>query len=409
MGDVICAISEKADAALDGIDLMAYSSEMPAVVWENVQTRDFNSFSNSWSAGNGYHYIADSGPEGSQIRLVSTGNRIYAQVPAGAFEGAVQIVVRHGNQYSITTITISGEVGEATELVAIGVGAGNSVSQVMIGSYENAAIGQTPNPEEEAGPGQTPNPEEEAGLGQTPNPEEEAGLGQTPNPEEEAGPGQTPNPEEEAGLGQTPNPEEEAGPGQTPNPEEEAGPGQTPNPEEEAGPGQTPNPEEEAGPGQTPNPELASMVPESSMPILPEAEDSASESESAGIGRGAGVNTEPEILEAAEDGAVQLAEAADFEVESIEYAEYIEIEDENVPLAEYVDIFDEAVPLGEFETVVIEIVDEAIPLSGMPQTGITGPGALLTSGILLSALLAAAISYKIRKMLISDKQEKSGE
>ena len=373
MGDVICAISEKADAALDGIDLMAYSSEMPAVVWENVQTRDFNSFSNSWSAGNGYHYIADSGPEGSQIRLVSTGNRIYAQVPAGAFEGAVQIVVRHGNQYSITTITISGEVGEATELVAIGVGAGNSVSQVMIGSYENAAIGQTPNPEEEAGPGQTPNPEEEAGLGQTPNPEEEAG------------------------------------PGQTPNPEEEAGPGQTPNPEEEAGPGQTPNPEEEAGPGQTPNPELASMVPESSMPILPEAEDSASESESAGIGRGAGVNTEPEILEAAEDGAVQLAEAADFEVESIEYAEYIEIEDENVPLAEYVDIFDEAVPLGEFETVVIEIVDEAIPLSGMPQTGITGPGALLTSGILLSALLAAAISYKIRKMLISDKQEKSGE
>lgn len=100
------------------------------VTISNVQTDSFSGFRNDWSAGSGSFEINGSGG----VRLVSTGDQIHLEVPNEAFRGEFEIVVRHGNQFSITTITIAGAVS-GWELVGIGVGSSNAVSQVMIGDY----------------------------------------------------------------------------------------------------------------------------------------------------------------------------------------------------------------------------------------------------------------------------------
>lgn len=70
---------------------------------------------------------------GSEVSLVSTGNQIFLNVPQDAFQGNIRIVVRQGNQFSVTDITIYGAV--TNMLLNLGVGVGNQVSQVMIGEY----------------------------------------------------------------------------------------------------------------------------------------------------------------------------------------------------------------------------------------------------------------------------------
>jgi len=101
---------------------------------ENVQTNEFEGFRNDWSAGYGYIAVQNSGPIQSQIRLISSGDRIYLEVPTGAYTGSFQVVVRHGNQFSVTTLTVRGSLDERL-LLEIGVGSENRISQVMIGSF----------------------------------------------------------------------------------------------------------------------------------------------------------------------------------------------------------------------------------------------------------------------------------
>ena len=100
------------------------------VTISNVQTNSFPGFRNDWSAGSGSFVVSGSGG----VQLVSTGDQIHLEVPDTAYRGEFEIIVRHGNQFSITTITIVGAV-TAWELVGIGVGSDNRVSQVMIGDY----------------------------------------------------------------------------------------------------------------------------------------------------------------------------------------------------------------------------------------------------------------------------------
>lgn len=104
------------------------------VITSNVQTNSFPGFRNDWNAGSGFFNVTGSGPVGGTVRLISTGDQIHLEVPNTAFRGEFEIIVRHGNQFSITTITITGAV-TTWELVGIGVGNSNAVSQVMIGEY----------------------------------------------------------------------------------------------------------------------------------------------------------------------------------------------------------------------------------------------------------------------------------
>jgi hypothetical protein len=106
--------------------------ENSSVIWNSTGTQpmgDFD-FRNDWSAGSGFLTVANSGG----VRLLSSGNRIYLEVPKGAYQGTLEIVVRHGNQMNKTTITIL-DVTEELDLGNIGVGTSNNVSQVMIVGY----------------------------------------------------------------------------------------------------------------------------------------------------------------------------------------------------------------------------------------------------------------------------------
>ena len=111
----------------------ASTTQQPVII-NNVQTNSFPGFSSNWNAGSGSFILTNSGVPGSEVRLVSTGNQIFLEVPYGAFRGEFEIVVRHGNQFSVTTVTILDSIMN-WEMVGIGVGSSNAVSQVMVGSY----------------------------------------------------------------------------------------------------------------------------------------------------------------------------------------------------------------------------------------------------------------------------------
>ena len=102
---------------------------MASVVWESTGTipiGDFD-FRNDWNAGSGHLIIDGSGG----IRLISYGNSVSLEVPANALQGVLEIVVRQGNQINKTTVTITG-VTTDLNLGQVGVSEDNNVSQVMI-------------------------------------------------------------------------------------------------------------------------------------------------------------------------------------------------------------------------------------------------------------------------------------
>ena len=60
------------------------------------------------------------------------------------------------------------------------------------------------------------------------------------------------------------------------------------------------------------------------------------------------------------------------------------------------------VPLSDFEAVIVE---EDVPLSQMPQTGIAETASALTTGLILSALLMAFVGKTIRRLKKSESEE----
>jgi len=112
---------------------LANNGQAPVQIY-NVQKDGFSGFRSDWNAGSGYFIINGSGLAGSQVRLISTGKQIYLEVPSEAFRGEFEIIIKHGNRFSVTTVTIFDTV-KNWSLIGIGVGESNAVSQVMIGEY----------------------------------------------------------------------------------------------------------------------------------------------------------------------------------------------------------------------------------------------------------------------------------
>ncbi|MCL2618250.1 MAG: hypothetical protein FWD98_04250, partial [Defluviitaleaceae bacterium] len=104
------------------------------------------------------------------------------------------------------------------------------------------------------------------------------------------------------------------------------------------------------------------------------------------------------------DTSVPLAPAA-----PVELIEIVMLNDTPVPLApfnpgEYETLIleDMPVPLApfnpeEYETLILE--DMPVPLSAMPQTGLADITGIMTTGLVLSALIAAATGKALRKMI----------
>ena len=115
----------------------------------------------------------------------------------------------------------------------------------------------------------------------------------------------------------------------------------------------------------------------------------------------------PVVPESNDEAPVGNEPAAAAEAET-EPVEDMMIEDEEVPLAAFeLDdaMFEEPFEMPQ-EQEFMEIEDENIPLSMMPQTGIGGPIGALALGLALSVLTSAAMAVEIKKLIGSAEENK---